>query len=416
MVYDIVIVGAGVAGLFTALEIKKINPNLKIQILEKYKEAGGRASTHYETYKGEKIQYEKGAGRLHSSHKQLISLLRKYNLHTYKMADEIQWRAFGDVKSTDNNFIDIWQAISDVLKELPEDVKRTHTLRELTVSTLGAEQTLRLFDKYPYRAELEIMSADSSFDLFESMRTGYFMGVTAGFTALIEALVADVKKNHIQIKYDTTVKTLRYDEVKEIYEVTTDEVIQAKRVILAIPQQALLTIFPFSPDHPLIKSVRMEPLMRIYSLYPEAEWFPEARVVTNSPLRYIIPVNKEKRLIMSSYLDSRDIELWTDLEKKANNDKLIQKIQNETQALFPELSIPEPLFTKAYLWHDGCSYWLPGATNYRKLSSEALHPMPETYPNLHIVGESFSKKQQWIEGALEHASELIGALKEKLKE
>jgi hypothetical protein len=41
--------------------------------------------------------------------------------------------------------------------------------------------------------------------------------------------------------------------------------------------------------------------------------------------------------------------------------------------------------------------------------------MPQTHPKLHIVGESFSVKQQWIEGALEHADNLVEKLKEEYK-
>ena len=115
---------------------------------------------------------------------------------------------------------------------------------------------------------------------------------------------------------------------------------------------------------------------------------------------------------MSSYLDARDIEPWLEFVKKENNEMLKDKIQNETQNLFPELVIPKSKYTKAHLWRNGCSYWLPGNYDYREASREALYPMPETYPNLHIVGESFSLKQQWIEGAIEHADSLVKLINE----
>jgi hypothetical protein len=41
--------------------------------------------------------------------------------------------------------------------------------------------------------------------------------------------------------------------------------------------------------------------------------------------------------------------------------------------------------------------------------------MPQTHPRLHLVGESFSTKQQWIEGALEHATTLVELLKEEYR-
>ena len=89
------------------------------------------------------------------------------------------------------------------------------------------------------------------------------------------------------------------------------------------------------------------------------------------------------------------------------------KVQNETQALFPEFTIPPALYTKAHLWRDGCSYWLPNEESYIELSHKALDPLPD-HPNLPLIGESFSTKQQWIEGALEHADTLVAAIKENL--
>ena len=35
--YDIIIIGSGIAGLYSAYQIKKYNPNIKFLILEKYK-------------------------------------------------------------------------------------------------------------------------------------------------------------------------------------------------------------------------------------------------------------------------------------------------------------------------------------------------------------------------------------------
>jgi hypothetical protein len=160
----------------------------------------------------------------------------------------------------------------------------------------------------------------------------------------------------------------------------------------------------------------MEPLLRIYSIYKDGSWFPAHKTVTNSPLRYIIPIDTTKGLIMSSYLDSRDIELWLDLYKKSKHEELLEKVHNETTALFSEKNIPEkPVYISPEYWRDGCSYWLAGS-DYKSLSKKALCPYPIDYPNLHIVGESFSTKQQWIEGALEHADELIHLIKESIKE
>ena len=80
--YDIIIVGAGIAGLRFALEAKKRNRNFKIIILEKYEKTGGRLYTQHSTINGKKIHYESGAGRIHSSHKKSLELVKHYKLTT----------------------------------------------------------------------------------------------------------------------------------------------------------------------------------------------------------------------------------------------------------------------------------------------------------------------------------------------
>jgi monoamine oxidase len=411
--YDIIIVGAGVAGLRAALECIKINQKLRILVLEKYAVPGGRMETIKTKVGTKSIQYESGAGRIHSSHSKLLALIKHYGFHTLKLSKDTLWRPYKSA-TTVNNFDDLWFSLCEVFEQMPEHVQRTTTLRELAMKTMGPESTLRLLDQYPYRAELETASAASSIDLFKSLHGGYFVVVKEGFSALAEAMYKDAKSNGVTFKFNTDVMRTTYDPKSQLHTIRSDKgTYETKRVIFAVPQKALQSIHPFSPDNMFVKAVRMEPLLRIYSVYPSGDWFPPAKLVTNTPLRYIIPINPSQGLIMSSYLDSRDIELWSDLHKKENNERLKMKIQNETQALFPELTIPPALYTKAHLWRDGCSYWLPNEESYKELSHKALDPLPD-HPNLHLIGESYSTKQQWIEGALEHADTLVAAIKENL--
>lgn len=414
--YDLIIVGGGIAGLRVAIEAKKINKELKIIVLEKYDELGGRMRTIHKKLNGKMYQYECGAGRICANHYKLLSLIKHYNLHTTPLSSRTDWRKYGNTISEPNNFEELWYNMCLEFSMLPTETLRSKTLRDLAIETLGTNLATQILETYPYRAEIEIASAESSIDLYLSLSNHGYKILNEGFTALIEKMAQDSKKmgvifkndiviNHVDLK-DNTYTVSGTNNAK-----TALKVFEASRVVLAVDRNALEHIHPFSSDNPLIKSVRMEPLLRIYSIYKDGSWFPEHKVVTNSSLRYIIPINKSNGLIMSSYLDSRDIELWTDLYKKAKRHELIDNIHNETTALFPEKTISDkPIYISPEYWHDGCSYWLTG-TDYKSLTKKALQPFPHEYPNLHLVGESFSTKQQWIEGALEHADSLIDLLK-----
>jgi len=417
MIYDIVIVGAGVAGISVALGLQKHFPKLKIAVLERYNVPGGRMWTHSAKVGTQTIHYESGAGRVHSSHKRCLNLIKQYNLNTIRIESESEWRPYGAKESEPNYFDATWLELCNLFTMLPKTTLRTHTLRELAIHMLGPEKATQLLDMYPYRAEIEVMSAEASIPIYTQLAKGHFVVLKEGFTTLIKSLVESAEKLGITFVYDIEIQRVELKEdIYNISGIKDKKYVQykSKRAILAAPSKALQKIYPFSADHPLLKHIRMEPLMRVYSVYKDASWFPAHKVVTNSPLRYIIPINKAQGLIMSSYLDSRDIEQWPDSTKPENMERFAFKIRSETQILYPNLDIPKAVYTKAHLWKDGCSYWLPGEYNYKKLSSQALHPMPETHPRLHLVGESFSEQQQWIEGALEHAERLIHMIKEEL--
>ena len=406
---DVLIVGAGIAGLYIATELQKKYPDLKIQIVEKYKNAGGRMET---VHLDKKIQYESGAGRIHSSHQMLLKLIKQHGLTTTDLKHTLLWRSTLAKVTENDDFFSVFSEYCEVLSSLPKAKLQNTTIRSLLIEFQGVGLAKQLLNTYPYRAELEIMSADSALDLFNSLSKGKFLILNEGFSELIKR----IQKNlFTKIKFDHEIQRIEYITSNKSYKVSgihNKKPIQitTKRIILATPQKALEKIYPFSPDHPLLKKVRMEPLLRIYSIYKNSSWFPNSSIVTDSPIRYIIPIDKSKGVIMSSYTDARDTEPWLEFTKHENLNLLKDRIQDETQSLFPELTIPKSEKTIPYLWKDGCSYWLPGHYDYREASKQALYPMPETYPNLHIVGESFSKKQQWIEGALEHADELIKLL------
>jgi monoamine oxidase len=110
---------------------------------------------------------------------------------------------------------------------------------------------------------------------------------------------------------------------------------------------------------------------------------------------------------MISYTDAQDTLHWSDILNKKGEKALEKEIMKATRELFPEIKIPDPTFFKPFLWNEGCSYWAPGVYNPRELSRKAHHPIPELLPNVYLCGESYSMKQCWMEGALEHADELI---------
>ena len=294
---DLLIVGAGIAGLRTAIELKRSNRDLRVRVVELNPAAGGRMYTYHTKVGSKQIQYDTGAGRLHSSHKKLIGLLDHYGIKRFQLSDKTDWRELGS-KSEPNNFYQVWATLLEIYKELPESTLRTKTLRELALETLGVEHAKDLLDRYPYRAELEVMSADSAIDMFDTLHGGSFSVPIGGFEQLTDHLVADANKLGIAFEYGAEVQRIELKEDNR-YKISgmkkgKHKEWAADRIVMAVHSNALSKIYPFSPDHPIMRHLRMEPLLRIYSVYKDSSWFPENRVVTNSALRYIIPVDQKK--------------------------------------------------------------------------------------------------------------------------
>jgi monoamine oxidase len=155
--------------------------------------------------------------------------------------------------------------------------------------------------------------------------------------------------------------------------------------------------FSILKEMPLMKQLATGALTRIYAVYQPPLDIPE-KVVTDGPLRYIIPINPKTGLIMISYTDGDDTHYWN----KLDGDALEDAIHKEFTKLFPDKIMTKPTYLKKHEWPNGCTYWLPG--NYDPKEASKIAHNPE--PNLYLTGESVSLNQTWMEGALESAEYL----------
>jgi hypothetical protein len=160
---------------------------------------------------------------------------------------------------------------------------------------------------------------------------------------------------------------------------------------------------PFFSTFSTLKHLRMEPLLRTYAVY-DKPWFSQLpKIVTPGPLRYFIPISYEKGVAMVSYTDSRDTVGFHRILKKFGEVSLGRHIQNLLKKLFG--SIPEYSFFKSHYWKYGATYWLPGDYDPIEESRKSLKPFEDS--EVYLVGESFSLKQAWVEGALEQSKKLF---------
>jgi hypothetical protein len=107
---------------------------------------------------------------------------------------------------------------------------------------------------------------------------------------------------------------------------------------------------------------------------------------------------------MTSYTDAEDTVVWNRRRKNGTLDKTLMK---ELRSLLPLRDIPNPLSVSSHYWEHGCTYWTPGSYDPVKESNAIMQPFPTRFPDVYVCGESFSLKQAWMEGALEHADTML---------
>ena len=429
--YDVIIVGAGVAGLRVGIEVLKRHKSLRCCVLEKYNYVGGRVVTYRTEVEGVgEVQWENGAGRISTTHKRVLRLLKKYGLTFHHILGETKFMSkrrgvFPPVMEPDR-FYQLLHIYLSPLRRLSHEVLATHTLEELLEKTMGEDKAAEFYVQYPFFAEIHVLRADLALKAFdEEMGTNEGFGVCVeGFQAIplrmrdeFVALGGEVLMNMAVkgVEKGEGNKGKSMTEVRAVETLCDDQEVErvflANTVVLATHARAIGQIEGVK-FLPVLQKLEMPFLVRQYAVFPKGAdgkvWFHDLpKIVTDSRLRYIIPVDKEKGVLMISYTEGQDAQYWI-MMQMVTPKKVQKEAMKKIRSLFPERDIPDPVFFKMHDWRSGCTYWTPGAYDVEKESKYSLHPMPTMMPGLFLCGESFSLRQAWVEGALEQADALLG--------
>ena len=88
--YDVVVIGAGIAGMIAARDLSRAGPGLKVLLLEAQDRVGGRLLTLYDDEQGLPSHgVEVGAQMIHGSNAATWELIREFELQTRPLAEDL---------------------------------------------------------------------------------------------------------------------------------------------------------------------------------------------------------------------------------------------------------------------------------------------------------------------------------------
>ena len=396
--YDVVIIGSGISGLYSAYKLQ--DKYSKIAVLEKSDTIGGRICTV--KWYGSNI--EAGAGRLNQTHRLYKSLLKELNIKTIPISGKI---SYYDEKSPyhQQNPFDYITKVLDSAKHKSVKLLQSTKFIDYAESVLKPDEIQFVKSAFGYYEQLVNMNTYNAIKLFsKGMHTkNHFSIVDGGMSSVINTLYNKLTKDRCTVFCNQEVSSIDYQDSCFYFTISNSrETIQAKRCIAAIPKEDLLSFTYCKPYKPLLLNINVKILCRIYAKFDRKDiWFDELpKTTVSNEIRYIIPIDREKGIIMISYTDSKYAKYWGSMpNKKVMIDTLHEKIQ---EAL--NITIAKPKDVCAFYWNTGTAYWKPNVDS-RKISAKVLQP--DTSREFYICGENYSESQGWIEGALETSNHVI---------
>lgn len=409
--FDTIVVGGGIAGL--NIVYQKINPTQSYALFEKESQLGGRIST----YLSQKYLWEKGAARFNQNHHRLLSLCKELNLDKkiQNIGSSISYYpTTHSTSSFKNPFFYIQKVYRYYLKHKKNKKEyENKTYIEYAKNILTKKEIQYLLNSFGYESELIKTNAEYAIQLFHKdfLPKNQFMNLKGGMDQLIHQMEKKIKKKkNVSIYTSYQLQKIKFDSSLHHFLLTfthSDKKIKfsCKNLVLALPKYALQKISYLKKINKDLEKVHCIPLMRTYAVYPpkkkEKVWFDEyGKVTTNHSLRYIIPIDKKKGVIMISYTDGQYAQKVHKLNE-LNLKKTIKKGVN--RVLGKEIGDPKVL--KRHYWNCGIGLWKKGKYDYHQLSKKMIKPFKKE--NLYICGENYSMNQGWIEGALETSYRVI---------
>ena len=207
------ILGGGIAGLYTAHQLLKRNPDRKLIILEKEKQVGGRIHT----YKDKHMSVEAGAGRFSNQHKLLFELLKEFHLDDKIIPIP---SSFEVAEPSPYNLKFILGKIIAFSKIDPIHDLVNLSFIHYAQLVVSKEEVQYIEDSFGYYTELVVMNAHDAIQLLGQLNDDFFI-LKDGLSQIIDKLVEQLHVcPNVEIRHE---EVINIQQQNTLYRIQTNK-------------------------------------------------------------------------------------------------------------------------------------------------------------------------------------------------
>lgn len=272
---DIIVIGAGAAGLIATRELSKAGKN--VVLLEARKRLGGRIHT----FKDRDFTFptEGGAEFVHGKLKTTRKLLNEYKIEL-KPARGHVWRKLNEEPERDKEFVDNYHGLlKRMLNALKKDIPvQTFLNRHFKANKYeDLRQSVTGFVEGYESAEVERFSSFAFREDWLKAEDWEQYRVEGGYGALIDALANDCRQHGCSIKFSSVVKSISWKKNNVQVRCSNGKVYHAAQALITVPlgilQQRRIRFSPALPAKvKALKSLGYGNVIKILLLFRIKFW------------------------------------------------------------------------------------------------------------------------------------------------
>lgn len=395
--YDIIIIGSGMSGLYSALKIKEFSKTTSFLVLEKYKHKwiGGRASN--DTFYGTEIVTGAGIGRKPKDHL-LLNLMTSlgFKPHYYTVNPAI---------SAQIEFVNVKRIVSLLKQKFDPKKDGSLTFEQFAKSVLGPKV---------YK-DFVLSVGYSDFEKEDVEETLYHYGLEDNtccweafhvpWKKMVDKLYAKIGSNHF--KFSSNVVQIKKVNLSPcLFEISLENGKQylCNRVIIGTTIDATRSLLP---QYPIYKDIEGQPFLRLYGKFDKQSSLVLKQLVhgfsfVKPPIQRIIPMDVDKGVYMIAYNDNKSSLALKD--HLTDREYIVKKLE-EALGVKPGLLHMQAM--KPFYWPIGTHYYKPLDRTKYKSREEFVDKAQHPEPGILVVGEAISRNQGWTQGALESVEKVV---------